>query len=365
MRKKTTSEFISDSIKVHGDKYDYSLVDYINVKTKIKIICKIHGVFEQSPNGHLCGRGCNECGMLNKFYNTEEFIEKSIKIHENRYDYTLVEYINYDTKVKIICKEHGIFKQKPKGHLNGQGCTECAKNSKFSNTVDFIKQSIEKYGEKYDYSLIEYVNNITDVKIKCPIHGLFKQKPTIHLRCNGCGCPKCSREKSKLSYSVFLENSINTHGNKFDYSLVELDGTKNKVKIKCATHGVFEQSPDNHMQGKGCPSCKESSGEREINDFLNKINITFIREYTFDDCKYKKLLLFDFYLPEYNMCIEYDGDQHYIVNEFFGGEKAFKETQIRDNIKNEHCKNNNIRLLRIRYDENIEEKLNELFQNFN
>jgi len=112
MKKLTTKEFINRAEKIHRNKYDYSLVEYVNTKTKIKIICKKHGIFEQTPNNHLCGKNCPKCHDYNKL-TTKEFINKAEKDHGNKYDYSLVEYVNTKTKIKIICKKHGIFEQKP------------------------------------------------------------------------------------------------------------------------------------------------------------------------------------------------------------------------------------------------------------
>jgi hypothetical protein len=125
--RKTTSEFIEQARKFHGDKYDYSLVEYINSRTKVKIICPEHGVFEQTPSSHK-GRGCNKCGInqaISKITcNTEQFIEKARKVHGDRYDYSLVDYVNCQTKVKIICPMHGVFEQTPSSHYKSI-CNKC------------------------------------------------------------------------------------------------------------------------------------------------------------------------------------------------------------------------------------------------
>jgi len=124
----TQNEFIIDMIEIHNNKYDYSLVEYINTKTKVKIICPIHGTFKQRPYSHRFGQGCSKCGYINvikhRSSNTSLFIKKSKLIH-NEYDYSLVEYINNYTKVKIICPVHGIFEQRPQDHLKGNGCKKC------------------------------------------------------------------------------------------------------------------------------------------------------------------------------------------------------------------------------------------------
>jgi len=353
MRKLNKEEFIEKSIKIHGDKYDYSIVDYKNTKTKIKIICKIHGMFEQSPNGHLSGRGCELCGIISKKMTFQKFFEKSIEKHNNVYDYSEAKIKDSKTKIKIICKVHGIFYQRPTNHYK-QGCPKCAK---YSNTENFIKKAKIFHGDKYDYSMVDYKDSKTPVIIICKVHGEFYQKPGIHLNC--C-CPSCSIDKSRLKKMDFITKSIQKHGEIYDYSKVEIDGGK-KVEIVCKKHGSFLQTPDNHQRGKGCPICNESYGERNIRNFLKQNNIEYIRQKTFDDCKYIKKLSFDFYLSKYNVCIEFDGQQHFCIIKHFGGEKALMENKIRDNIKNEYCKNNEIKLIRVKYNENIEEKLSEIF----
>ena len=153
MKKKTTENFIEDAIKVHGNKYDYSLVEYINTRTKVKIICKKHGVFEQSPYVHLTGSGCKKC--ISRKYTLNEFLEKCNKIHNNKYDYSLVDYKFNNTKVKIICPIHGVFEQNPNHHLNGHSCKRC--NCKNFNTKNnwtneiFIEKSNIVHNNKYDY----------------------------------------------------------------------------------------------------------------------------------------------------------------------------------------------------------------------
>lgn len=129
--KYTTEEFIVAAKKVF-DYYDYSLVDYVNTKTKIKVICKEHGVFEITPNNLLRGHGCPYC-YGNAKYTTEKYIAAAIKVHGNRYDYSLVVYVNSQTKIKIICREHGVFEQLPSEHLVGKGCPYCGNSVKHTN----------------------------------------------------------------------------------------------------------------------------------------------------------------------------------------------------------------------------------------
>lgn len=246
----TTRDFITRSTAKHGDKYDYSLVDYMLSRTKVKIICRDHGVFEQTPNKHLQGDGCPECGGNVKLDNVT-FIKKATEKHNNKYDYSLVDYVKSQTKVKIVCSEHGEFLQAPAKHLWGSGCPRCCCNVKRDNET-FIKKATEKHNNKYDYSLVDYVDNRTKIKIVCREHGQFEQSPVDHL--SGQNCPLCSAT-AKLGNDLFIKRSTEKHNDKYDYSLVDYVYNKVKVKIICANHGTFEQTPANHLNGQGCPVC--------------------------------------------------------------------------------------------------------------
>jgi very-short-patch-repair endonuclease len=282
-------------------------------------------------------------------------IDKIKDVHGNKYDYSLVEYINMKTKVKIICPEHGIFKQSLKMHIHRkQGCPFCI--GKYKTTKSYIIEAINIHKNKYDYSLVEYINGKSKIKIICPEHGIFEQEAISHL--SGNGCPDCGGSK-KLTTKIFIERAISKHGNKYDYSLVEYINMKTKVKIICPDHGIFEQLPQKHLIGQSCKLCKSimSKGEKSIFSILESKNIIFEQQKTFNDCIYKRKLPFDFYLLDFNLCIEFDGEQHFKAYDYFGGKNKLKIQQKRDSIKNIYCKNNNINLLRIKFNENIEEKL--------
>lgn len=152
----------------------------------------------------------------------------------------------------------------------------------------------------------------------------------------------------------FIDDSVIIHGNKYDYSLVEYKNISIKVKIICKEHGIFEQTPSKHINSKqGCPFCNESKGENEIKMFLQNNNILFERQKTFNNCKNIKKLKFDFYLPKYNTCIEYDGEQHFNSIKYFGGDYRLKYIKINDRIKDKFCIENNIKLIRISYNQDI------------
>jgi len=351
MKKLATEEFIERAKNVHGDKYDYSLVEYIGSKIKIKIICPEHGVFEQVPSFHLTGGNCKKCYLTSKSLNTEEFIKKAKQIHGNKYDYSSVDYIHNNIKVKIICSKHEIFEQAPRMHLSGQNCPKC----NIITNENFIKNSKEIHGNKYDYSLSKYINNHTKVKIICLKHGIFEQTPANHIKSKQ-NCPECA--SLLLNTTEFIIKANVVHENKYDYSLVDYKNYRTTVKIICPKHGEFVQMPNSHLINKsGCPMCNESKGEKEIKKYLKDNSIKYKQQKMFEGCKYKYSLKFDFYLIDYNICIEYDGKQHFESVEYFGGIDTFNHILMKDEIKNNYCKNNNIKLIRIKYDENIIEKL--------
>lgn len=345
MKLKTTNQFIIDAKNKHGDLYDYSLTEYLNSHIKIKIICKKHGVFDQLPIDHLKKHGCPICSG-NKKGNSKDFINKCKIIYKNEnYNYSLVDYKDNKSKVKIICKEHGIFKIRPDMFLQKKiKCPFC--NTKINNIDKFIEKSNSIHNNLYDYSLVDYINTDTNVKIICKGHGAFEQTPHNHM--NGTKCPKCSTNQ-KISTIDFIKKSNKVHDNLYDYSLSEYVNTYFKVKIICKKHGIFEQSPSSHLCGCGCPICRESKGEKSIRLFLTNNNIKFVHQKRFNDCKNNNPLPFDFYLSENNTCIEFDGEQHFKQKDFFGGKDALNITKTNDMIKTKYCKYNKIKLIRIPY----------------
>ena len=197
---KTTLQFIKESILIHGNKYDYSNVVYINNKTKVKIICKNHGEFLQSPVHHIRGAGCPKCVNCLPLTHSE-FIKRAKLTHGNKYDYSFSNYESLNKKISIKCKTHGFFTQQPANHFNGAGCPACA-GCKKDNKDDFVEKSILIHGNKYDYSNVVYINNKTKVKIICKNHGEFLQSPVHHK--NGSGCQKCKSSTGERIIRNFL-----------------------------------------------------------------------------------------------------------------------------------------------------------------
>ena len=274
----------------------------------------------------------------------EEFIKKAKEIHGDKYDYSKVDYVNSATKVCIICPEHGEFWQIPSSHLQGKGCPKCAKErnrKKMAMATDgFIKRCKEIYGEKYDYSKVEYVNNHTKVCIICPEHGEFWQIPNNHL--SGYGCRACGIEKQTSTKEEFIKKARKVHGDKYDYSKVDYVNAMTKVRIICHEHGEFWQTPKEHIRGYGCPKCNLSHLERSVMNYLDDMEITYDYQKRF---KWLGMQSLDFYLPDYNVGIECQGGQHFFHVEHFGGDKGFKKTLERDKRKKELCDKHWVKLL--------------------
>ena len=229
---------------------------------------------------------------------------------------------------------------------------------KAKTTEEFIKEAKLIHGDKYDYSLTNYVNAHSKVKIICPVHGAFEQEANSHKRGNG--CPECRNEKLReeraLNFDMTLANKI--HNNFYDYSLVNYVNIDTPVKIICPKHGIFEMTPYHHINRKQCCSkCRSSHGEQTIRNFLKEKSILFEEQKTFESCKDERTLPFDFYIPEKNLLIEYNGEQHY-RNSFYLEYHKWLKYKHHDWLKRKFAKDNKINLLTISYkDYNIIEKI--------
>lgn len=261
MVKVTTTDFIARAKAVHGDKYDYSVTEYVKSSTKLTIICPVHGEFKVLPSNHVGRRsGCPKCAGQEKL-TSESFRERAGEIHGDHYDYSEVQYVNRKTKVTIVCPTHGEFQQTPKAHLTGNGCNKCGwdklRRKKAMGREEFVSRSREIHSSRYDYHLVEYTNNRTPVTIICPVHGPFEQRPEVHLLGNGsiqCGYESLARWRTK-SREQFIADAIAKHGDYYDYSKVDYKHGEQDVTIICPIHGEFQQRPQNHTWGFGCGKC--------------------------------------------------------------------------------------------------------------
>lgn len=305
--------------------------------------------------------------------------EKFKQKYLNKYDYSLINpesIVDKNTKIPILCSQHGLFYQSLFQHNKSKyGCRKCMFEIQASKRITPREESIQKahslHNHLYIYDHLPNPVLFKDrVTIICPEHGDFTSSWANHIhKSNPTGCPKCKneklRQKFKKSWDLWLLDFIERHGNKYKYPLNPIyNNSDDKILITCPYHGDFLQGIFHHASGTGCPSCKSSSGERAIRHFLEKNDISFIEQYRFEDCRgIQKPLVFDFYLPAKNICIEYDGKQHFQPIKWFGGEEAFAKSQLRDAIKTQYCQDKKISLIRIKYSENIEQALTENIRN--
>lgn len=352
-KKITKQEFIEKSNKIHEHNYNYDKVIYVNKIEKVIITCKSHGDFLQIPSNHLKGHGCMECsGKTQK--NTQRFIKEANKKHNYRYNYDKVIYTKSHSEIIITCKIHGDFIQKAYSHLYGIGCMECSGKTKKS-TQRFIEEANKMHNHNFNYDKVIYKNKSEKIIITCKSHGDFEQIPNDHLR--GRGCSACGGTKKRTT-EEFVEEANKTHNHIYNYDKVSYVNSNSKVIIVCKKHDDFEQFPDDHLNGCGCPKCKSSKGEKLIYEVLQKLDIKFETQYKFVDCIHKRKLPFDFaiFINDKIKLIEFHGEQHYKFNSFFNSGNSHEECLIRDKIKQEYAKGNKIDLLIIPYNEinNIE-----------
>ena len=287
---------------------------------------------------------------MGKRLTQKEFIDKSNIIHKNKYNYDLVVYKNNKSKIIIECPIHGKFEQIPKSHLNGFGCFKCGNN--IPSNEKFIEESKKVHGDKYNYQFVNILNKTSKIIIECPIHGKFEQIPKSHL--NGFGCFKCGNKTKKSTDYIKLAMEVHNYKYKYEPFILNKRISEMKINIICPKHGTFKQNLNNHVyQQNGCPKCVLSKGEQNIANYLYNNNINFISQYHFSECKNIKTLPFYFYLTDLNICIEFDGIQHFKIIEHWGGNNALLKRQKNDKIKNIFCIENNIKLIRIKYNENI------------
>jgi hypothetical protein len=272
-----TEAFILKAKKIHGDTYDYTLVVYKGLKIPITIICPEHGPFPQTPDNHLQRQGCSKCGRKRRDdihrSNTEAFIQKAKKMHNDKYDYTMVDYKNCKEKIIIICPEHGNFTQTPDGHLRERGCKKCAikKNAdnRRGNNESFIQKSRENTScrdyndEYYDYSLVKYKNAHTKVEIKCLYHNkIFKMIPNNHSH-HGQKCPDCAliyaQDRMTDSPQDIIDKSNKKHNNNFEIKFNnDYTNSRSMINITCKKHQYsFINTVTNHLHYTfgGCEEC--------------------------------------------------------------------------------------------------------------
>jgi hypothetical protein len=339
----TTCDFIKRAVEKHGNKYDYSLTNYIDKKTKIIFTCHNHGKIEQDPTQHL-KNGCYFCNNrgISK-HNKETFIEKSIAVHGEKYIYDKVDFIDLTTKVIIGCKIHGDFKISPKCHINSkQGCKKCGyikANKKELRSKKYIDKVQKKWLDKYDYTKTIYTNKETQIIYSCKKHGEQLQNPIQHLKN---GCQYCSgRGITKYNTETFVQRAVQVHGKKYQYEKLSLNNVNDYIIITCPIHGDFSQLAKNHINDKnGCPKC---AAEIQVSSKENEI-LEYIKQYYHDDIVQSSRdilpygLEIDIYLPKLQFGIEFHG------NFFHTESKVGKTKHLK---KADFCFEKSIKLIQI------------------
>ena len=218
--------------------------------------------------------------------NTQTFIEKAISIHGNKYDYSVTVYVRVDTNVQIICPEHGVFLQTPNNHIHAKrGCPKCSITRKLT-TAEFIQRANLVHDRYYDYSLAEYTGIGNKIRIICPKHGEFLQVAGMHI--NGSICPKCMG----ISTEEFVSKAKQIHGNKYDYSEVDLDNKiDGKIAIICPEHNRSYQTMQDHLHGTGCAACGHKkagiSNSKTLQKFIEDSNKIHGNRYNYLRTVYK------------------------------------------------------------------------------
>lgn len=311
--------------------------------------------------------------MNGKVCTRDEFIEKARQVHGDKYDYSKVEYVNSKTPIVIVCPIHGEFKQKPSRHtVYKRGCPDCGDIMAGKKNIErcsklFISKARKIHGDKYDYSKVIYTRNNEDVEIICPIHGSFKQTPNNHL--HGEGCLKCrddkNRELKSKTTELFIKEANIVHDNRYIYHKTEYKGSSEIVTITCPIHGDFKQEANSHLRGHGCPFCNVSKLEKEVRTVLKDKEILYEEQKAFEWLKNVSNLYLDFYLPQHNISIECQGIQHFEIVEHFGGENKYEIISFRDKLKKQLCDEHGIELIYFTHEKVEEPYLGKVFTDIN
>ena len=344
LKKITKEEFINRVNSTFGDRYDCTGVEFINMRTPIFLFDKEkQDYIRVIPNNLFRKFKSSERSGRVKKLTKKEFIERAKKIHGNKYDYSKVKYIDYETPVRIICPIHGEFQSTPNSLLMGRGCPTCGNiNKKVKQTISeqvFNERMKKIYGDSLTYDFSNYSNFGEKMEFVCSKHGSFEALPLNVL--HGHGCPICGREKCSKSRTMKFEEVLRrfkeVHGDTYTYDESTYKTSRKKMRIICPKHGEFWQIPMNHWGGQGCPVCKESKLEMELDKALTDNGIEFIRQ------KPLGRQSIDFYIPKYKINIECQGEQHF--KKKFDDKYDFKKSLERDIKKNKILRENGEKLI--------------------
>lgn len=347
-KKLSFEEFVERSNKTHeNNDLIYDELSFNGSHQKVRIICPKHGEFWQIAKDHMNGQGCPICGReksgLQRRSNTEKFISSFKELYGNKLDLSKFVYTKSNIKSTVICPIHGEFEATPNNLLRGRGCPICGNiNKKIKQTISeqVFDERMEKiYGDSLTYDFSNYSNFGEKMEFVCSKHGSFEALPLNVL--HGHGCPICGREKCSKSRTMKFEEVLRrfkeVHGDTYTYDESTYKTSRKKMRIICPKHGEFWQIPMNHWGGQGCPVCKESKLEMELDKALTDNGIEFIRQ------KPLGRQSIDFYIPKYKINIECQGEQHF--KKKFDDKYDFKKSLERDIKKNKILRENGEKLI--------------------
>ena len=364
--KKTSQEIFIEKAKAQYPDYDYSKVEYKDRDTSVTLICPKHGVFAIRPRTLLSKEkgkqphGCWECCGMKKpaLNNSETFKEDVLALYGDKYVFHCEDYKCKTSQIRVECKLHGEHKISADAILHGSACIYC--NGRLY-PKDWIKNAKAVHGDKYIYDESKPPRIKSDrIRYKCPIHGWQETRYDCHVDLK-CGCPVCAGYPNKLSAEQRKANWVKRckkkYNDRFDYSQFVYVNNDTKGLVTCKEHHYsYMIDPWMHLRGAGgCPFCTGSEGEVHIRTWLENHHINFVPQYSIPNenlfCKRKHLMV-DFYLPDYRMFIEMNGEQHYKNIAYFHQDSwTFEDQQIRDESLRQYSKRHNVRLLVIKYDE--------------
>lgn len=366
MARKYTYLEIKNILKENGVEL---LSEYINSITKMRMECSCGRIFEKSwkimnKNKHFKCHKCIKDEQSRKRTISYETAKK--RVEEKGYELltTKEEYKKFNTKNKVKCPKGHVYEQNLNDLFQGHGCKKCASKmngEKQKLDYEYVKNKIDELG----FILLsnEYHNVEEKIEVKCKKCGNIFY-PTFHNLSSGSGCPKCFNDIRGKSSLIPYEERFK-YVRSFGYDIItpkhEYKNGDSDVILKCDKGHLYKCKLHDFYNGNRCPKCNQSKGEIRIRRYLENNNITYNEQYKFEDCKAQRKLPFDFYLPNYNLIIEYDGKQHFEISSFFGNIDSFIGIKVRDTIKNIYCEKNNITLIRIPYwgYDDIENILNE------
>ncbi len=258
----TPEEFISQCDEAHNSFYIYDKTSFMKIRDKVTITCPIHGDFEQPAGNHLKGMGCKQCAIEDKRNKAREgFIKRANKVHSNKYNYDKMIYVNMKSDIIVTCPIHGDFNIISGNHINGTGCKGC------KGPKETFTEKVKRIHPDYIYTKLNYKNPRTDIIVTCKKHGNFIIRPNILL--SGKGCKQCEKEETqKVDEENFFIQAPQVHNDKYNYDKVEYKHNKINVIITCPIHGDFEQQPNNHIRGSGCPACGRDNKKYTTTEFI-------------------------------------------------------------------------------------------------